>query len=221
MGPQATLEFYQCVLSHTDATCDQQHIETVILSDTQMPDRTAAILSGEGEAVYARLLKDAKTLEGLGCTAIAVPCNTSHHFLPRVQESISIPILHMIDETAQHLAQAGKRRPAILATDGTLSTHLYQDACARVGLEAIIPEGDIQRQVMSIIYDDIKAGNRGDIAEFDCITQWVEQSGCDCAILACTELSTFAIYHPLPELYVDAMDILAQRAVEICGARLK
>ncbi len=221
MGPQATLAFYQAVLDHTDAKTDQGHIETVILSDTQMPDRTAAILSSQGEAVYSRLLADAKTLEGLNCTAIAVPCNTSHHFLPRVQQSIQIPILHMIDETARHLEQQGRRRPAILATDGTLSSQLYQTACTAQGLEAVVPTGDVQRQVMSIIYDEIKAGKTGTMKKFATIHSWVEESGCDCAILACTELSTFATYHPLPDLYVDAMDILAQRAVELCGGTLK
>ncbi len=221
MGPQATLDFYQQVLNHTAADTDQQNIETVILSDTQMPDRTAAILSGDHEEILARLYRDAKQLEDLGCSAIAVPCNTSHYFLPTVQRDISIPIIHMIDETAKYLAEQGRTRPAILATDGTLKTALYQTACEKFGLTAVVPTGDVQRQVMSIIYDEIKAGRHGVDEEFVPIHQWVEESGCDCAILACTELSTFAIYHPLPPLYVDAMDILARRAVEICGGTLK
>ncbi len=221
MGPQATLDFYQLVLNHTKADTDQQNVETIILSDTQMPDRTAAILSGDHTAILARLLHDAKTLEDLGCTAIAVPCNTSHYFLPTVQQDIGIPILHMIDEAAKYLAGQGKLRPAILATDGTLATKLYQTACAKYGMTAVAPTGDVQTQVMSIIYDEIKAGRHGVREEFVPIHQWVEQSGCDCALLACTELSTFSLYHPLPNLYVDAMEILAQRAVEICGGTLK
>ncbi len=221
MGPQATLAFYQAVLNHTDAKIDQEHIQTVILSDSQVPDRTAAILSGEGERVYRRLLRDARTLESVGCTAIAVPCNTSHHFLPRVQDGIGIPIIHMIDETARLLAWEGRRRPAILATDGTLSTGIYQTACKAVGLEGIEPPPHIQSEVMSLIYDCIKAGERGTQADFAHIHQWVEESGCDCAILACTELSTFASANPLPPIYVDAMDVLAQRAVSICGGKLK
>ncbi len=221
MGPQATLDFYQLVLNHTAADTDQQNVETVILSDTQMPDRTAAILSGAHTEILARLLKDAKMLEDLGCTAIAVPCNTSHYFLPKVQEDIGIPILHMIDEAAKYLAGQGKTRPAILATDGTLATKLSQTACEKYGLTAVAPTGEVQKQVMSIIYDEIKAGKTGTMKKFATIHSWVEESGCDCAILACTELSTFATYHPLPDLYVDAMDILAQRAVELCGGTLK
>ena len=45
--------------------------------------------------------------------------------------------------------------------------------------------------------------------------------GCDCAILACTELSVFSTYHPLPSFYLDAMMVLAERAVEACGYPLR
>ena len=143
MGPQATQVFYQYVLDHTDASCDQEHLPTLILSDTLMPDRTKSILSGNTGPVYERLLRDAQLLENCGCTAIAIPCNTSHYFVDRLQENISTPIIHMIRETANYLFQQGKRRPGILATDGTIQSGLYQKECAAVGLEAVAPAPDI------------------------------------------------------------------------------
>ena len=47
IGPQATQVFYQRILDMTDASCDQEHIPTLIWSDTAIPDRTAAILGGD------------------------------------------------------------------------------------------------------------------------------------------------------------------------------
>ena len=49
MGPQATLQFCQRVIDLTAAQTDQEHIPTLILNDTEMPDRTEAILSGKGD----------------------------------------------------------------------------------------------------------------------------------------------------------------------------
>ena len=153
MGPQATQVFYQYVLDRTEASCDQEHLPALILSDTGVPDRTASILTGNTEPMYQRLLADARLLEECGCTVIAIPCNTSHYFVDRIQQEIGIPILHMIRETARTLVAQGKRRPAILATDGTIRTGLYQKECAAFGLEAAPPEPAVQRLVMSIIYE--------------------------------------------------------------------
>lgn len=221
MGPQATQVFYQMVLDRTDAARDQDHLPALILSDTQVPDRTQAILSGETEGLYRRLLGDARLLERCGCTAIAIPCNTSHYFADRLQGEVGVPILHMIRETAQELAARGKRRPGILATDGTIRAGLYQKECAALGMEAVAPARDVQRLVMSIIYDEIKQGEKGSREKFAHIDRALRSAGCDCAILACTELSVFSTYHSLPSFYLDAMEVLARRAVAVCGYPLR
>lgn len=218
MGPQATNTFYQFVIDRTDARTDQEHVNALILSDSGMPDRTAAIL-GDGESkerVLRRLVSDAKLLEGAGCTVIAVPCNTSHYFLDRVQEQVSVPILHMIRETAKELAAQGKRRPGVLATDGTIQTGLYQKEFSALGIQTVIPTPLAQEQVMSLIYDDVKAGRDGDPGKFAAIHQDLLDQGCDCGVLACTELSVFADRHHLPPFYTDAMAVLAERAVRAC-----
>ncbi|HCO62372.1 MAG TPA: aspartate racemase [Clostridiales bacterium] len=217
MGPQATQLFYQYILDRTPAARDQDHLPTVILSDTGMPDRTAAILSGHTEPLYQRLLADVLQLCQCGCTAIAIPCNTSHYFVPRLQQEAPVPVLNMIEQTAAALARQGLRRPGILATDGTIRTGLYQQACAALGLEAVAPDGDTQRLVMSLIYDQIKQGQRGCPHTFAAIDAAIRAAGCDCAILACTELSVFASHHPLPPFYLDAMAVLADCALSACG----
>lgn len=223
MGPQATNTFYQYIIDRTDARTDQEHLSVLIFSDCAMPDRTAAILGTQAQKdeVYERLLSDARMLESAGCTAIAVPCNTSHYFLDRVQEQISIPIVHMIRETARLLVSQGKKRPGILATDGTIRTGLYQREFAAFGIYAAAPRPAAQKQVMSLIYDDIKAGKAGDPEKFAAFTKDLVEQGCDCAVLACTELSVFASEHHLSPFYVDAMAVLAQRSIELCHKPLR
>ncbi len=219
MGPQATQMLYQWILDRTDASCDQEHIPTLILSDTQVPDRTGAILSGQGEKVYKHLLEDARLLENSGCRCIAIPCNTSHYFAEDMQKELSIPIIHMPRETVRRLAEEGRKKAALLATDGTVQTGVYHREAERFGIEIWSPEPDIQKVVMSIIYDEIKQGKRGDAEQFARVDAAVREAGCDCGILACTELSVFNEYHGLPDFYTDAMAVLADCCVEAFGKK--
>ncbi|OUN21095.1 aspartate racemase [Flavonifractor sp. An82] len=221
MGPQATQDFYQRILDKTDASCDQEHLPTLIWSDTSMPDRTTAILGGDAEGCYRRLLSGARLLEGGGCTVLAIPCNTSHYFADRLQEDISIPLVHMPRETVGVLTAEGKRKVGILGTDGTVQTGVYQKECAAQGLLGVSPPEQIQKLVMSIIYDEIKRGEKGSREKFAVIDRWLREAGCDSAILACTELSVYRTYHGLPDYYLDAMDVLAQRCITACGYKLR
>ena len=221
MGPQATQIFYQRILDRTDAECDQEHLSALIFSDTEVPDRTAAILSGQGETVYRRLLEDARLLEREGCTAIAIPCNTSHYFVDELQTQLHIPILHMVRETCKLLARRGCKRVGILATDGTIQTRTYQKECAALGFEGLAPDADTQKLVMSIIYDEIKRGETGSREKFAVIDRALHAMGCDAAILGCTELSVYRVYHGLPDFYVDALEVLVEKSITACGKRLR
>ena len=221
MGPQATQIFYQRIIDRTLAERDQEHIPTLIWSDAQIPDRTAFLLAGRGEEVYRRLLADARLLEGAGCTVIAIPCNTSHYFVDRLQGDVGIPVLNMVRETVQRLRDGGRKTVGILATDGTVQMGVYQKECEKAGLTCYTPPADIQKLVMSIIYDEIKRGETGSREKFFAIDRAVREAGCDCAILGCTELSVYRTWHGLPPFYVDAMDVLAERAIVSCGKKLR
>ncbi len=221
MGPQATQIFYQRILDKTDAARDQEHVPTLIWSDTLMPDRTAAILSGAAEPVFAQLLRGAKLLEREGCTVLAVPCNTSHFFADRLQGELGIPLLNMVRLSVGAMKGRGCKKVGVLATDGTVRTALYQKECAAQGLEAVVPGEEGQKLVMSIIYDEIKRGEKGSREKFAAVDRDLRRQGCDGAILACTELSVYKDYHGVPELYLDAMDVLAEASIRSCGYPLR
>ena len=221
MGPQATLQFCQRILDHTAAGSDQEHLPMLILNDTQIPDRTAALFSGDVEPVCARLLADARVLEDWGAAAIAITCNTAHAFLPRLQGELNIPLVNMVTETAAALKHLGCRRVGILATDGTLQVGLYHQALEAQGIQPLTPDAAAQREVMGIIYEEIKKGLPGSEERFRTAADSLKAQGCDRILLACTEMSTYKDWHGLDDFYVDAMDVLALRCIRLCGYPLR
>lgn len=221
MGPQAMLQFCQRVIDRTAAQSDQEHIPTLILSDTEMPDRTAALVSGDTAPVCARLLADAKLLEDWGAAAIAITCNTAHAFLPAIEGELRVPVVNMVTETAAALKAMGCKRVGILGTDGTLQTGIYHKALEAQGMEAFSPPPQAQAQVMDIIYGEIKKGLSGSPEKFAAADSALRALGCDRIVLACTEMSTYRDWHHLGDFYVDAMDVLARRCVELCGYPLR
>jgi len=224
MGPLATQLFYKMIIEKTDANCDQEHLNMIILSHATMPDRTGEILGGRTEELFHLLLKDAQMLESGGAGVIAIPFNTSHVLLDRLQENVSIPIINMVEETASYIAGAFHEpdlRIAVLATDGTIRTGLYQKALEKSGITPVIPGADSQKLVMKIIYDGVKNGGEIDFSDFLTVQEEILGQGCQAAILACTELSCFKEQYHLPNFYIDAMEILTDRSILTCGGKIK
>ena len=219
MGSEATDLFFKKIIEKTPANCDQDHIPMIILNHSTIKDRTKAILTGETKEVFEALLKDAKFLEKSGVSTIAVPCNTSHYFLDMIADKVSIKIIHMVRETCDFIKNKGYKRVGLLATDGTIKTKIYQKCLEERSIEVIKPDEYHQQLVMSLIYDDIKAGKKGNIKKFAKIDKYLKNQQCDCAILACTELSCFAHQTQLSDFYIDAMDILVDESIKSCSKK--
>lgn len=223
MGPMATQLLYKMIIENTDAVCDQEHIDMIILSHAKIPDRTSAIKSGNTKEVFHALLDDIYMLEKNGCTAVAIPCNTSHYFYPALQAETDIPIINMVRSAIEDVKKARPtaKKIGILATDGTVFSDIYRKECIDMGLEAVYPDEMFQKTIMDIIYNQIKKGKRGNTADFAMVDRHLKTRGCDGAVLACTELSCYRENNGLSPFYTDALESLCKRAITMCGAKLK
>lgn len=223
MGPLATQLLYKMIIENTAASCDQEHINMIILNHATIPDRTAAIKSGKTKGVLDILLKDAAMLENNGCTAIAIPCNTSHYFYDELQEKSNIPIINMVRSAIDDIKKdkPNIKKIGILATDGTVYADIYRKECSKLGIDAVYPDCDIQKIVMDIIYNQIKKGEKGDPSDFAVIDSYLKDKGCEGAILACTELSCYKENNGLSDFYTDALESLCKKSIIMCGGTLK
>lgn len=213
LGPMATVYFYELLTRHTKAEKDQDHIDVIINSRATTPDRTAFILGESTENPFDIMAADAARLVTFGADVIAIPCNTAHYFYDRLNDTIDIPILNMVEETVQYAKAAGYKKVGILATSGTVQTGTYQRVCQRLAMPCAVPNADGQKKIMDIIYGDIKQGKRADMAAFYAVSQAMQADGCDALILGCTELSLIKRDEHLPKMYIDSMEVLAKNAI--------
>lgn len=216
MGPEATFEFYGKIIKLTHAERDQDHIPCVIFSNTQVPDRTESILKGERHIV--KFLHDSvRLLEEAGADFIVIPCNTVHYWISEMRKAVRIPVVDMIEETANHLKKLGHAKVGLLATTGTIKTRIYENVFEKHGIDIARPEG--QEKVMEII-NKIKAGDISKARRRDIEKEIAKmrRNGIGVFVLGCTELPLL-FRKGKPAWLVDPMDVLAERAVEMAGAR--
>jgi aspartate racemase len=223
MGPAASLLFYDMIIKHTAASCDQQHIDMIILNHASMPERTQALREGRRDELLAKLVHDAQMLEKCGADGFVITCNTSHALAEEIQAAVSIPLISIIAEAARECADSHRpgAKIAVLATDGAIGSGIYQKELEHRGLGAYIPTPEAQRWVNKIIFDGVKGGGKLSLDDFKPVEEELISAGCDGAIMGCTELSVFKEHFKLPDFYLDAMLSLAKRAIEFAGKEFK
>lgn len=221
MGSESTAYFFLKLIKSTPAKKDQDHLRIIVDNNSNIPDRTQAIL-GMGESPVAEAQKTIHNLENAGAEIIAMPCNTIHYFYSELQNSTKIPIINMISETASHISNIFPdiKKIGLLATTGTLETRLYHKAINEI--EILTPDEDLQKKVMNSIYGEqgIKAGytsgsSRDDILE---VIEVLIDQGAEVIILGCSELSLVSIEEEVSVPLIHPSQVLAD--VVIKTARL-
>lgn len=221
LGPIATAYFMELVIRMTDAAVDQEHIEMLIYNCPSIPDRTGYLLGKSAESPLPRMIDLGQRLSREGATCIAIPCVTAHCFHEELVAAIDVPIIHAVKETVLHLKENGVSRVGIMATDGTISTGIFARELEREGLMPIVPSESGQKDVMHLIYGNIKANLPPEMDRFDAVRDELRAKGAEAIILGCTELSLIKRDYSIGAGFIDAMEVLTRRAVLACGGKLK
>ncbi len=223
MGPLATTDIFTKIVNLTKAERDTEHIRIFIDNNPYIPDRTAAILSG-GKDPVPQMADSVKKLEQCGADCIIMTCNTAHFFLPKLQKLTDVPFISMLTATAEaSLEKFPNKKAAILATNGTISSKLYDNILSEFGVDFITPNDKEQEAVMRVIYDGVKANAPAESYRDDMMTviNGLSERGADYFILGCTELPIATELLGIQNPVIDSTTELAKAAIKFCGYELK
>lgn len=213
MGPGAGVYFKQLIVDLTPATCDQEHVPTVLYTNPQIPDRTTAILQGTREDFVTEVCASLRQLEHFGVSEIFIPCNTSFVGYAEYQAVVDTPIYHLPERTVSALELVGVSTTLLLATTGTYASDVYAGTDR---LSVATPD----ETVRSLVHELIMAVKSGDVpAQQRCFPQVVEAipAPVESVILGCTELSLLAGQFRIarPELtFVDPLEVAARYIID-------
>lgn len=209
MGPQATILVMQKVLASVAARDDADHIPLIVDQNPQVPSRIAHLLEGAAEDPGPVLAAMARRLVAGGAEALAMPCNTAHHYAGAIRAAVTVPFLDMIALSVAHAATltAPGGTIGILASPAVRRVGLFDAALAGFGLTAIYATGEASmltaiRQIKSEGAQPA-ARDRLRAASLD-----MRARGADVQMIACTEFSLIADAVAPDTVTFDTLDLL-------------
>ncbi|MCU5225105.1 MULTISPECIES: aspartate/glutamate racemase family protein [Bacillus cereus group] len=208
MGPKSTGPFVDTVVAECQTIYGAKHdIDFPHMMIYSCPTPFYMDRPIDHEAMKKAIIEGAQKLESTGASFIAMPCNTAHLYFEELQDSLSIPILNIVDETLQAIPETAKR-VALLATEATVQAGIYQDGIVKRNIEYIHHEKwqDMINQIITYI----KSGKVEEARELWNALVLQLREEVDTAIIACTDLNVVA-----SEDFVDSSQCLAKAVVRM------
>jgi aspartate racemase len=211
MGPQATVLLMQRLIAATPARDDADHIPLIVDQNPQVPSRLQFLIDGVGEDPGPVLADMARRLQGAGAEALAMPCNTAHHFAPAIRAAVTVPLIDMVALSVAHAARlAGPGGVVgILASPAVRRTGLFDAVFAKAGLTPLyaLDETSTLAAIRAIKADGVTPVAS---ALLSAASAELARRGAQVQMIACTEFSLIADAVPVGVTAFDTLDLLVR-----------
>jgi len=180
-------------------------------------DRQAA---GDWDGLAQTFAADARALEAAGAEAILICANTMHAVAPQVAAAIGIPVIHMLDATADAILGSGAHTVALLGTGYTMRMPFYREHMAARGITTVVPPEPQLTELHDLIYTRLARGIIDDAGRDQArgVAAGLIAAGAEGVIAGCTEIPLVMSQADLPVPFFDSVEIHVRAALEFALA---
>ena len=167
-------------------------------------------------SIEEALSEGLKRLHAAGADFAVIATNTMHILFDRLQDKSPIPLISIVDATAEAIREAGLKRVGLLGTRFTMEKPFYVEGLARHGIEAIVPEKEERDYINRVVFEELSVGELREESRkvyLEIIDKLVAQ-GAEGMVLGCTEIPLLITPEHTDVQLFDTAVIHAEKALK-------
>ncbi|QKE71436.1 aspartate/glutamate racemase family protein [Arthrobacter citreus] len=217
MSWESSLLYYQIMNESVKEKLGGHHSAKSLMYSVDFGEIKTLQFEDKWDELTTIMIEIAKKLETSGADCLVICTNTMHKMAKEVEESVTIPLLHIADATAKEIVKNGIKKVALLGTAFTMEHEFYKGRLIdQFGLDVIVPNDAERKLVHNIIYEELCLGIVKEESKqiyLNIIDHLVEQ-GAEAVILGCTEITMLISQSSCSIPVFDTTKIHAESAVD-------
>jgi aspartate racemase len=192
MSWESTANYYKAINEGVKAAKGGFHSAKIALYSVDFAEIEAMQRSGNWQGAAEHLRQAALSIQAAGADALLICTNTMHKVAPEIELSLSIPLIHIADATAQNLVKDGVTKVGLLGTAFTMEQDFYKGRLQnQFGIDVLVPNIEQRKRVHQIIYQELVKGEVREPSkqEYLRIVNDLAENGAQAIILGCTEIA--------------------------------
>ena len=190
MSPESTTLYYEHITRTYTARFGNYGYPEILIYSVNFQKYVDWQHSGQWQEAARDMADALERLHGAGADFGLIATNTMHIVFEEVQRAVHMPLLSIVQATAESILAAGLRSVGLLGTIFTMSERFFREGLERCGITALVPEPDSQQRMNDVIYQELC---RGEIRPesrrlFLDIIERLRAQGAEGIVLGCTEI---------------------------------
>lgn len=190
MTPESTVTYYERITRSYQKQFGDYGFPEVVIYSVSFQQYEDWMMQGNWKEITSHLIEGVSALHRAGTDFAVLATNTMHNVFPQIEEASPIPLISIIDATAEAIIARGMKTVGLLGTIFTMTLPFYSEGLDRHGIRTIVPSDTDMNTVNRIIFEELGKG----VLKSDSRTQYVEiihrlhRKGAEGVILGCTEI---------------------------------
>ena len=216
-SPESTVSYYLRITHEYTRRFGDYGYPEIIIYSVSFQEFVDWTTEGNWTAVEEKLAEAFDSLAAGGADMGLIAANTPHRVFDEVAARIPIPLVHIVDATADAISAAGLTRVGLLGTRQTMSGQWYSKRLEKRGIATIVPVVSTQDEISRVIYEELGSGIiRAESKAYylKAIEDLVDQ-GAQGVILGCTEIPFLISQSDVAVAVFDTATIHADAALAV------
>ena len=217
MSWESTLEYYRIINEEVKKRLGETHSAKCIIYSFDFHEIEKLQHEEKWEEIEDLLAQGAENIINGGASFICICTNTMHLLARKLEQRISIPLIHIADTAGEAISKEGLKTVGLIGTKFTMEKNFYKKRIQdRFGIDVLIPNEQDRNSIHSIIYNELILGKirKESREQVNKIIQKLKKEGAQGVILGCTEIGMLLNQKDTDIRLLDTALIHAEKAVE-------
>lgn len=217
IGPESTLDYYKGIIDAFKPTYEESSgYPEIAIESLNIKEMTAYVNAGEWTKLAKLIAGRFEILRSGGSEMGAIASNTPHRVFEEIQAETQLPLISIVEKTAEFAQNAGLKTCILLGTRFTMESDFYPKMFEKHGIHVVVPDPDAQAYINQKLFDEIEFGiikeetKKGFLDIVEILQKKYEADG---VIMGCTELPMILSPEDVSCFYLNTTSIHIQAIV--------
>jgi aspartate racemase len=189
-SPESTVEYYIYITREYVRRYGTFAYPEILIYSVSFQEIVDWSNNKEYEAIAVKLSEALNTLHNAGADFGLIAAVTLHVVFDKIAANVEMPLLSIIDCTAERIRKDNLKTVGLLGTRTTMTENFFMEGLSRKGINTIVPDNSDQLRINDILYNEavkgiIKPESR---KKFVKVIETLKARNAEGIILGCTEI---------------------------------
>jgi aspartate racemase len=191
IAPPSTMEYYQKIITGFQAQVQTRQYPSILINSIDMTQMLDLVSKKEFDGLVNYLNDEIEKLNRGGASFAVLASNTPHIVFEQLQKKSSLPLISIVDVTAQYAKARGFKKLGLFGTKFTMQSGFYQDGFSKQDMAIVTPSPESQDYIHDKYMNELVKGiflPETKIKLISISDELIRQHGIEALILGGTEL---------------------------------